>query len=70
MTKMDLMTRELANTLGEDTADLKMRVGLHSGSVTAGVLRGYVWNGTSYCMQVLENILLILLLIIQLGCFY
>ncbi|CAB9514331.1 Receptor-type guanylate cyclase gcy [Seminavis robusta] len=31
---------KLLRTLGEDTADLQMRVGLHSGSVTAGVLRG------------------------------
>ena len=34
------VTRELAETLGGDTHDLGMRVGLHSGSTTAGVLRG------------------------------
>jgi class 3 adenylate cyclase len=40
MFKMKLATNSLAPSLGEDTADLKMRIGLHSGSVTAGVLRG------------------------------
>jgi len=40
MLKLREITCELAETLGEDTADLEMRVGLHSGSTTAGVLRG------------------------------
>jgi class 3 adenylate cyclase len=40
MTKMKQLTTELAESLGPDTADLAMRVGLHSGSVTGGVLRG------------------------------
>ncbi|CAB9515639.1 Receptor-type guanylate cyclase gcy [Seminavis robusta] len=31
---------QLVDTLGADTADLGMRVGCHSGSTTAGVLRG------------------------------
>ena len=31
---------ELVDALGPETANLKLRVGLHSGSVTAGVLRG------------------------------
>ncbi|CAB9501729.1 Receptor-type guanylate cyclase gcy [Seminavis robusta] len=31
---------KLVHTLGEETASLQMRVGLHSGPVTAGVLRG------------------------------
>eukprot|EP00934_Nitzschia_sp_Nitz4_P009170 Nitzschia sp. Nitz4//scaffold37_size175936//139425//149009//NITZ4_002062-RA/size175936-snap-gene-0.260-mRNA-1//-1//CDS//3329549836//9160//frame0 len=31
---------KLKQTLGQDTADLAMRFGLHSGPVTAGVLRG------------------------------
>lgn len=31
---------QLECTLGPDTADLTMRVGLHSGPVTAGVLMG------------------------------
>ena len=34
------VTAELVDTLGEDTATLRMRIGLHSGAVTAGVLRG------------------------------
>ena len=33
-------TKGLMDTLGEDTADLKLRIGLHSGPVTAGILRG------------------------------
>jgi class 3 adenylate cyclase len=40
MVKMGQLTAELATVLGEDTAGLAMRVGLHSGSVTGGVLRG------------------------------
>jgi class 3 adenylate cyclase len=38
--KMGEMLLKLAVTLGPDTTDLAMRVGLHSGPVTAGVLRG------------------------------
>mgnify|MGYP003866110729 CR=1 FL=1 len=34
------VTKELEVSLGPDTADLAMRFGLHSGAVTAGVLRG------------------------------
>ncbi|CAB9500133.1 Receptor-type guanylate cyclase gcy [Seminavis robusta] len=34
------LTKRLEITLGPDTGDLSMRVGLHSGPVTAGVLRG------------------------------
>ena len=34
------VTTELALTLGEETKNLAMRVGLHSGPTTAGVLRG------------------------------
>ena len=34
------VTRQLEGRLGPDTCNLEMRVGLHSGSVTAGVLRG------------------------------
>jgi class 3 adenylate cyclase len=36
----ELIDCSLAASLGEDTRDLSFRVGLHSGSVTAGVLRG------------------------------
>lgn len=34
------LTRDLEMTLGPDTGNLKLRFGLHSGPVTAGVLRG------------------------------
>ncbi|KAG7363704.1 adenylate/guanylate cyclase [Nitzschia inconspicua] len=37
---MSRVTRELEVFLGPSTGDLKARVGLHSGPVTAGVLRG------------------------------
>ena len=38
--KMHSLTRKLESFLGPDTGELGLRVGLHSGSVTAGVLRG------------------------------
>lgn len=34
------LVKEMEMSLGPDTADLGLRVGLHSGPVTAGVLRG------------------------------
>jgi len=34
------VTRELETKLGPGTADLSLRIGLHSGPITAGVLRG------------------------------
>jgi hypothetical protein len=37
---MKVLVHKLEVTLGPDTADLTIRVGLHSGPVTAGVLRG------------------------------
>ena len=37
---MHELTRSLENALGPGTTDLALRVGLHSGPVTAGVLRG------------------------------
>lgn len=37
---MQILTRELTETLGPDTADLDLRIGIHSGPVTAGVIRG------------------------------
>ncbi|CAB9527934.1 Receptor-type guanylate cyclase gcy [Seminavis robusta] len=40
LTALHQVTHSLAEKLGEDTKKLAMRVGLHSGSVTAGVLRG------------------------------
>ena len=38
--KINEVTHELEYTLGPDTGELSMRFGLHSGPVTAGVLRG------------------------------
>ena len=38
--KVTDLTHKLTTTLGPDTGDLCMRFGLHSGPVTAGVLRG------------------------------
>ena len=38
--KMNELVNQLEKSLGPDTADLSMRFGLHSGPVTAGVLRG------------------------------
>lgn len=40
MARMGRLTEELSVSLGSDTKELMMRVGLHSGPVTAGVLRG------------------------------
>jgi Adenylate and Guanylate cyclase catalytic domain len=40
MQKMAELVRQLEVSLGPETADLCMRYGLHSGPVTAGVLRG------------------------------
>ena len=39
-TKLSQLANDLVTTLGADTADLEMRIGLHSGSTTTGVLRG------------------------------
>ncbi|CAB9505204.1 Receptor-type guanylate cyclase gcy [Seminavis robusta] len=38
--KMKRLVQQLETSLGPDTAELNMRIGLHSGPVTAGVLRG------------------------------
>lgn len=38
--QMRKLTKELHQKLGGDTNKLALRVGLHSGDVTAGVLRG------------------------------
>ena len=40
MRKMVSVTKLLELTLGPGTADLKLRIGMHSGPVTGGVLRG------------------------------
>ena len=38
--KMRQLTKELESSLGPDTGNLSLRCGIHSGPVTAGVLRG------------------------------
>ena len=40
MYKFNQVKHELADSLGEDTSELEMRIGLHSGPTTGGVLRG------------------------------
>eukprot|EP00934_Nitzschia_sp_Nitz4_P000060 Nitzschia sp. Nitz4//scaffold32_size149145//116844//124363//NITZ4_002897-RA/size149145-snap-gene-0.11-mRNA-1//1//CDS//3329548123//60//frame0 len=40
MEKFVILTKKLEIGLGPDTAELALRVGMHSGQVTAGVLRG------------------------------
>jgi class 3 adenylate cyclase len=49
--RMGEIAKELESTLGPDTGDLSMRFGLHSGPVTAGVLKGEVsinqWSTSS-----------------------
>lgn len=37
---MNILTKELEAQLGPGTAELTLRIGIHSGPVTAGVLRG------------------------------
>jgi class 3 adenylate cyclase len=40
MMKMSKLVKQLEVTLGPDTGDLSLRIGMHSGPITAGVLRG------------------------------
>jgi class 3 adenylate cyclase len=40
MLKMNILVKELEVRLGPDTGDLSLRIGIHSGPITAGVLRG------------------------------
>ena len=40
MLKMNEILRRVSDRLGPDTCNLQFRVGLHSGSVTGGILRG------------------------------
>jgi len=37
---MKELMSDLESSLGPDTADLTIRIGMHSGPVTAGVLKG------------------------------
>lgn len=38
--KTNKLAHDLRESLGDGTEELQMRIGLHSGPVTAGVLRG------------------------------
>ena len=40
MLKFNAIVKDMETTLGPDTSDLSLRVGMNSGNVTAGVLRG------------------------------
>jgi len=40
MMRLDRIVEQLATTLGEGTDELALITGMHSGEVTAGVLRG------------------------------
>jgi class 3 adenylate cyclase len=40
MIKMNILVEEVEVNLGPDTGDLSLRTGIHSGPITAGVLRG------------------------------
>lgn len=40
LVQMQVKTKELEVSLGPDTGDLGLRIGIHSGPVTAGILRG------------------------------
>ena len=37
---LGFLCKQLETSLGPDTSDLKLRIGIHSGAVTGGVLRG------------------------------
>lgn len=58
--KMNELTRKLEVTLGPDTTELALRVGLHSGPVTGGVLRGenarfQLFGDTMNCASRIES---------------
>jgi len=40
LNKLDQIVDRLSDTLGEGTDELALRIGMHSGEVTGGVLRG------------------------------
>ena len=40
MARMSDLVKDLEVVLGPDTDDLNLRIGIHSGPVTAGILRG------------------------------
>ena len=55
--EMTKMTQMLETTLGPDTSDLLLRIGIHTGPVTAGVIRGekarFQLFGVSYCASLI-----------------
>lgn len=54
--KIHVVTQEIAGKLGEDTMDLAIRVGINSGSTTAGVLR-YVSQSGCLDLKILPHCL-------------
>ena len=58
LVEMKSLTRELEATFGPDTGDLDLRIGIHSGPVTAGVLRGgklsSVQSGSPYYLVLMQ----------------
>ena len=57
--EFDIVVADLKDALGSDTAELRLRVGCHSGPVTAGVLRGgkhVPVNTSTYCFAANLNI--------------
>lgn len=55
--------KKLETTLGPDTGDLALRVGMHSGPVTAGVLRGK-------CAELSLSLLLALFSLLSIRCVF
>ena len=45
------VTQKLESTLGPDTTGLSLRMGLHSGPVTAGVLRGGAYPASCFALE-------------------
>lgn len=41
--RVQKLVKALETSLGPETRDLAMRIGLHSGQVIAGLLRGYAY---------------------------
>ena len=57
---LEVVTKNLVDTLGEDTANLQLRVGIHSGKVTGGCLRGQkarfqLFGDTMVRLRMFEN---------------
>jgi hypothetical protein len=54
ISKMNNLTQDLTGTMGQDTAELQMRVGLHSGSVT-GTNAYHILSCLETCLLALGN---------------